>query len=377
MKIAINARLLIEGRKDGISRFTDETLKRICNQHPEQDFLFLFDRKFHQQFIYADNITPKIIYPQARHPLLYDIWFNKRLPKILSRSKADIFVSSDGFLPLNCKLPTVAVIHDLNFEHHPEFLPQKELNYYKKRFPLFAQQATHICTVSQFSKQDIIDTYHIEPEKISVVYNGVSENFKKIGETEKEEVREEFSDGKPYFIFTGSLHKRKNIVRMLKAFFLFKKENETNHRLLLVGKKMWWTNEMAETFNASEYKKHVIFLGQQPEKELNKLVAAAEAMIYVPLFEGFGIPPLEAMQSGVPVMASAIDAITEISGDATLLVDPLNIKEMAEGMKNILDPQKKKILIEKGTTQAKKYSWQKTADLFWQAIEKSTNQSKL
>lgn len=369
MKIAINARLLLPHRKDGITRFSDEVLKRITRQHPEHDFLFLFDRKYDNRFIYADNIDAKVVYPQARHPILYDIWFNYRLPGILKRERADVFVSTDGYLPLNCRIPTVAVIHDLNFEHHPELLPTKVLRYYKKRFPVFAEQAAHICTVSQFSKKDIIETYGIDSEKISVVYNGISSSFRKLGSEQIHRIQREFTDGKPYFIFTGSLHARKNIARMLEGFSLFKKRNNTSHKLVLAGERKWWSSQMNKALESGGYKDDVIFVGLLPEEKFIEVVASAQGMIYIPIFEGFGIPPLEAMQSGVPVLASDIEVISEISGPASHLVNPYNIEEIAEGIHAITQDKLRKQLITKGNELIKKYSWQQTSESLWAAIE--------
>ena len=369
MIIAVNTRLLIKNRKDGIARFADETLRRITQQHADIEFIFLFDRTFHPDFIYAENIIPKVVYPQARHPFLYDIWFNKRLPVILKKLNADLFLSPDGFLPLKCEIPTIAVMHDINFEHYPQYLPKKDLTYYKKRFPVFAARASHICTVSEFTKQDLIKTYQINADKISVIYNGISDCFQPVTQSEKNDFCAAFSQEQPYFVFTGSLHQRKNIARMLQAFDRLKAQHNVPHKFLIAGQKMWWTKEMQQTLDSLHYKEDIIFMGSLPDDQLSLLVAAAEAMIYVPVFEGFGIPPLEAMQCGVPVLASNTSSIPEVLGDAVLYADPFDVNNIAAGMAKILEKPRQEILIDKGFKQIKKYSWQKTADLLWESIK--------
>ncbi len=370
MKIAVNARLLIPSRRDGIARFTRETMKRITRRHPEHEFLFLFDRKYAVEFIYAENIIPKVVYPQARHPILYKIWFDMRLPQVLKRTRADIFLSSDGFIPLNSSIPTISVIHDINYEHYPQFLPKKDLRYYKKKFPMYAQQATHICTVSEFSKQDLVKTYNIHPDKITVVYNGISDGFQALTTAEKSRVRNRFTDGKAYIVYAGSLHGRKNIARMFRAFNKFKQKYHAEYSLVVVGEKQWWTDEMQAAYQERLDSDDIILLGQCTEDELNKLVAAADAMIYVPLFEGFGIPPLEAMQCQVPVLVSDIGAINEVVGDAAIRVDPLDIEAMSEGIHTVLDQSNRKALINRGLERVQLYSWDRTSSLLWGAVEK-------
>ena len=121
MRIAVNTRLLIKNKLDGIAWFTLETFKRICKQHPEHEFIFIFDRKYSNEFIFAKNITPVVISPPTRHPLLIWFYFEYSIPYILKKINADIFISPDGWLSLKTKLPQLAVIHDLNFHYYPEF----------------------------------------------------------------------------------------------------------------------------------------------------------------------------------------------------------------------------------------------------------------
>src|ERR1039457_2407091 len=159
MNIAVNTRLLIKDKLDGIGWFTYESLKRITVQHPEHSFYFIFDRKFNPEFIFSNNITPIVLYPQARHPLLFYLWFEYSLSSLLKRLNADLFLSPDGYLSLKSDTKSLAVIHDLNFEHYPNDLPFLVRKYYRYYFPKFANKATIIATVSEFSKQDNVKQY--------------------------------------------------------------------------------------------------------------------------------------------------------------------------------------------------------------------------
>jgi glycosyltransferase involved in cell wall biosynthesis len=372
VKIAVNTRLLLRGEMDGIGRFTFESFKHIVANNPNIEFVFIFDRKPHPDFKFAKNISIEVISPQARHPLLYKIWYQYSLNKLLKRINADIFVGTDGMIPLKTRTKTLSIIHDLNFEHHPNHLPLNLRNYYCKYFPLFAKSASRIATVSEFSKQDIIKTYGIEENGIDVVYNGSGEGFKPATPDEIAQTREKFTSGKPYFLFVGTLHPRKNLINLFKAFDAFKNKSKSDMKLLIVGKKMWWTKEIENTYNQLNHKNEVVFAGRVDEQELYDLTASAYALTYVPIFEGFGIPLVEAMSSGVPVLTSNITSMPEIVEDAGVLVDPSSVEEIAVAMNNIvINKQMHNDLIEKGIVQAKKFSWQRTGELLWQSILKT------
>ena len=357
---------------DGIGLFTFESFKHIVSKNPTIEFIFIFDRAPHPDFLFAKNITAKVIGPQARHPFLYKIWYQYALNKLLKKVNADIFIGTDGMIPLKTKTKTLNVIHDLNFEHHPEHLPIFLRNYYCKYFPKFAKKANRIATVSEFSKKDIVNTYKINTSKIDVVYNGPNENFKPISKEEIINVQHKYSQENPYFLFVGTLHPRKNLINLFKAFDKFKSQSNSDFKLLVVGKKMWWTTEIENTYKNLRFKDEILFTGRVKESELYKITAAAYALTYVPIFEGFGIPLVEAMSCGVPVITSNITSMPEVVGDAGVLVDPFSVKDIAQAMQKIVtDENLRNELVEKSKIQAQKFSWKKTSDLLWKSVLKT------
>ncbi len=201
-------------------------------------FIFFFDREFSSEFVFSNNIKPVVLFPPARHPFLYVWYFEFSIPRALKKYKIDLFVSTDGFIPTQSTTPSLSVIHDINFEHRPKDIPLLTRWYYKIFFPLFAKKATRIATVSEFSKRDIINTYHINENKIDVVYNGANEMYTPIASEEKIKVRKKYADGQNYFLYIGSLNPRKNIRNLLLAFEEFKKQNTTEFKLLIVGAAM-------------------------------------------------------------------------------------------------------------------------------------------
>jgi len=372
LKIAVNTRLLLNERLDGIGRFMDETLRIITSQHPEHQFYFYFDRKYNEKYIYNTNVQPVVLPPQARHPLLFLTWFEASLPMHFKYSKPDLFLSPDGFLSLTSQVKSVAVIHDLNFEHFPEDIPYLVRKYYKTMFPRFARKASRIATVSEYSKKDIADTYGIIPSKIDVVYNGAGNIFKPLPEDEKQLVREKFSNGSAYFFFVGTLHPRKNLVNLFKAFDQFKKSGGTNIKLVLAGARMWWTDDIRLAYEAMEYRDEVIFTGRVSDHDLALLMASALALTYVSYFEGFGIPILEAFSCDTPVITSELTSMPEVAGDAAILTDPFSINSIAEAMQKVASDSAFRLkMIEAGREQRIKFSWQQTAGKLWDCVEKA------
>ena len=375
MKIAVNTRLLLKDKLEGIGWVAYETLKRISQQHPEHDFYFIFDRKYDEEFIFADNVHPLVAYPQARHPFLYYIWFEISLPLIFKKIKPDLFLSPDSHLTLASKVKSIAVFHDLNFEHYPEDLPMMERFFNQYFFPKYARKAHRIVTVSEFSKRDIINQYNVSADKIDVVYNGANELYKPISEELKTKTRDHYTAGNPYFLFVGAVHPRKNIARLFHAFDIFKRHDKDNIKLLIVGHKKWWTREIRESFENMNYADEVIFSGRLPADELLRVIASALSLTYISYFEGFGIPILEAFYCDVPVITSNVTSMPEVAGDAALLVDPFSVKSIASALSDMAgNKELRKELIEKGRRRKEIFNWQKTADDLWKAIEKTLNE---
>lgn len=371
MKIAVNTRLLLKDKLEGIGWVAYECLSRMVKAHPEVEFYFLFDRKPDEKFIFADNVKPIILFPQARHPFLYIAFFEFSVARFLRKLKPDLYLSIDGYLSLRSKTKQIAVFHDLNFEHFPQDFPKIHLWHYKKFFPRYAKKAERIITVSEFSKSDICKNYGIAAEKIDVAYNGANDSFCPINEEDKAEIRKKYSDNCPYFMFVGSLHPRKNLARLFTAFDSFKTKNDNNIKLLIVGNKKWWTEPIKNAYNAMTHKDDVIFAGRLSAEDLHLVTASALASVYVSYFEGFGIPILEAFKCDTPVITSNVTSMPEVAADAAILIDPFDVESIAQGMEKILDDNTRKILIEKGRKRKEDFSWDKASKAWWNTIMKS------
>jgi glycosyltransferase involved in cell wall biosynthesis len=371
MKIAVNTRLLLKDKLEGIGWFTYETLKRISASHPEHHFYFIFDRPYYQDFIFSENVTPVVIGPPTRHPILWYLYFEYSIPKVLKKIKPDLFLSTDGWLSLRTNVKSVNVIHDLNFEHNPKFVKQPFRAYYIYFFHRFAQKAARLATVSEFTRQDIHALYNIPLSEIDVVYNGCNDFFYPLNEGEKKKVKEIYSEGNPYFLFVGLIHKRKNLDNIFRAFDRFKIYDDKNTKLIVVGNKQWWKGDIEDAYLAMKHKEDVIFLGRIPAEKLSRIMASALALLYVSLFEGFGIPILEAFYAETAVITSNVTSMPEVAGDAALLVNPYSVEQITNAMLKISnDNDIRETLIAKARFQRLKFSWDKTAENLWKTIEK-------
>ncbi len=369
--IAVNTRFLLKNRLEGIGRFTCESLRHITQNHPEYHFAFLFDRPYGEEYIFADNITPYVLQPPARHPFLWYTWFEWSVPRALKRIQPTLFLSTDGYCSLRSNVPTVTVIHDVAFEHYGEQVPFLTRHYYQHFTPKYVAKSQRIAAVSEYTRQDLNKQYGTPLDKIDVVYNGANEQYKVLNNDEKEQVRTSYSKGLPYFYFIGAIHPRKNLANILRAFDQFKTKTNSPHLFLVAGRKAWQSQEAYTVFQNMEHQSSVIFLGHLQLSEAVKVVAAAEGLVYPSFFEGFGIPILEAMYAGVPAITANVSSMPEVAGDAALLVDPYNVDAIADAIHQLAtDSTLTTRLITNGKTQQQKFSWEKTASRLWNCVEK-------
>ncbi len=375
MRIGINTRNLLPNKLEGFGQYTLEITKRICQNHPEHEFYLFFDRPYDEKYVFAKNVTPVIVFPPTRHPVLYVIWFEFAMKKALAKHQIDIFWSPDGFCNLKTNVDQLITIHDINFEHNPKDLPFLVSKYFRYYFPKFAKKAKKIITVSNYSKQDIVSTYKIDQAKVTVVYNGANEQYEPIEYNQQQLIRDEFTNGNPFFLFVGSLHPRKNVQRLIDAFEIISSKN-SEIRLVIVGSSMWNENNLKITDNIIH---KIIFTGHLETSKLTKLMASAKALTYVPYFEGFGIPLVEAMKCGTPILAANATCLPEVAENAAIYCNPFDVKDIANGMDRILsEPLLCNELSELGLEQSKKYHWDKAAELIWKEIEQliSTNKKQ-
>ena len=199
MKIAINTRFLLQNKLEGIGRVTYEVLRRMVANHPEDEFIFLFDRPYHSDFIFGKNVKPVVLFPPTRHPILIVSWFELAVKRALDKYQPDVFFSTDGFCSLRSEVKTVVMIHDIAYYHFPEQVSFFIKKFYQNFQQRYLQKANKVLTVSHFVKNDIVENLKIPAEKIQVVHNGGNEAFQPLSNISQKEIREKYANGHPYF----------------------------------------------------------------------------------------------------------------------------------------------------------------------------------
>lgn len=370
MNIAVNTRLLLPDQLEGIGWFAHELLRRIVAQHPNSTFHFFFDRPYDEQFLFGPNVVPHVLQPPARHPILWYLWFEHSVTRKLRKLEPDLFFSPEAYLSLRTPVPTIMTVHDLSLLHYPHHVNWPIRQYVRYFYPRFVARANRIVTVSKYSQEDLVAHYPAASEKVSVVYNGAREEYHPIGAGEQEAIRQQYTGGKPYFLYVGALQPRKNVDRLLQAFDHFKTTTSAPHQLLIVGRKAWMTTTIDEAYQQMTHKSAVQFLDYQPLEVVAPLMGAAHALAYVSLFEGFGIPLLEALQCRVPVLTSNTTSMPEVAGKAGLIVDPTSVSAIAEGFTRLaMDTNLYQSLAEQTLLQASHFQWDRSAEKLWQLIE--------
>ena len=369
MRIAVNTIFLQKGRLEGYGHYAKEILSRLVKQHPEHEFIFLFDRAYGEEFITGKNITPVVVTPTARHALSFYYWYNIKAPLALRKYKPDVWLQPFGFCSLGTNIPQVLIVHDLAFKHFPKFIAWHHRWFYQMFTKRFLQKAKEVITVSAFSKADIIQQYQLPADKISVVPGAARTGFQPVNWQEKEQVKAGYADGREYFLFTGGIHPRKNLMNLLKAFSLFKKWQHSNMKLLIAGRLAWQYDDMLAKLKSYKYRDDVVLLDYLPDDQLMKITASAYALVYPSYFEGFGLPILEAMQSGVPVITSDTSSMPEVGSDAALYADPNSPDAIAKHMLNLYrDETVRNEMAEKGRERSGAYNWDTSAENLWQII---------
>ena len=374
MIIAINARTLKPVPHDGIGWFTLEVVRGMVREHPEHRFVLIGDRRHEVLPVEGDNVEWNTIPLRTVHPLLWQLWHERLLPGVLRRCGADIFLAPDGMMPLRTDIPCIPVIHDLNFEHRPGDLPRHESRYYRRYFPRFARRAVRVATVSRFSADDIAATYGISSDKIDVVPNGVADIFSPPAPGEDEATRREYTGGRPYFLFVSNFSPRKNAEAVIRAYNIFRSRGGGDHVLLLAGRRLYLTRELDRALASSPSGSDILFTGSVGREVLRRLYGAAEALVFVPWLEGFGIPVVEAQRCGTPCILSDTTSLPEVSGGAALCVSPADAEAIAAAMARLItDEALRRRLTQEGIANSLRYTWQNAATEMWNCITRTLN----
>lgn len=351
MKIGFDVSDLCTNRADGTTRYTWELAKRLPKVAAEHEWLYFAPGSPVKSLtaITGSSASDRMQWHASPWPRY---WTQSRLPWDLYRYKPDVLFMPIQQIPLirPGKMKTVAVVHDLAFHIYPEQFTYKDWALQHVFTSYVARRADRIIAVSQTTADDI-EKYYGRTKEVYVVHHGVDRA--RFSPTLAEEV------ARPYLLYVGQIQPRKNLIRLIQAFEILQKR-EKDLQLVIVGSHGWLNSPIYRYMGLSPARDHIIQLGRANDDELARLYSQAEAFVLPSLYEGFGMPILEAMACGCPVVTSNVSSLPEVAGKAAVLVDPLNVESIAVGIREAR--KKRQALVKLGLERARQFSWQKTAE---------------
>jgi len=253
-------------------------------------------------------------------------------------------------------------VHDLSFELFPEFFSPRDLLILRSFVRFSARRAARVIAVSQSTKRDLVDLYGLNPDQIVVTHEAPAAHFRPASETEYETSRTKYGLHRPFILAVGNLQPRKNLLRLIDAYGQLRASNEIQHQLVIVGKAKWREAQVFQLVQKLRLEQEIVFTGYISDSDLRLLYAAADLFAYPSLYEGFGLPVLEAMACGAPVVTSDVASIPEVAGEAAILVDPRDVNAIAKAIHTVLtDADVRRRLKSAGLERVKMFSWEKTA----------------
>ena len=330
--------------------------------------IFLFVNK--RQSI-MDLAKKKNIFTRLLNGIKDILWMQIILPIVLKKNKIDILFCPAFISPMFSTCPTIVTIHDMSFLRYPETCDRLFGFYLKILLFLTKKRINIFLTDSDFSKKEIHRLLKVPQEKIKIVYAGCDKKFKIIKNLNKiRKVKKQYGINQRFILNVGTLEPRKNIITLIMAFDILKKKELIEHKLVLCGGKGWYYDNILRKIRELKIENEIIFTGYVPDDDLPLLYNAAELFVYPSLYEGFGLPVLEAMSCGCPVVTSNVSSLPEIVGNAGILVDPLDVEDLAQTMLKVLkDRDLRKDLVKRGLEQAKVFSWGKAAKETFKLLE--------
>ncbi|MBK8784967.1 MAG: glycosyltransferase family 4 protein [Chitinophagaceae bacterium] len=370
MIIAVNTRLNKETQPEGYEEFLFSLLHHLTKNFPQHQFIYIFDTPF-KNILFQKNVTPVVAGPKASSNLRLQYWFNYRIPAILRKYNADVFVSLEGICSLRTKVPQCLLLSDLSFLNYPELLKKSQAGFYRKFTSAFLAKAKSIATVSAFSKSLLASRYKINAEEIAVIKPAIDANFTPIDWEEKELVKEKYAEGKAYFLFSGNSSQRSNLINLLKAFTFFKKRQKSNMMLLIAGNADEAFKKELKTY---KLRNEVKLLEGLDKAGLAKITAAAYAMVYPVFYDDMALAALQALQCNVPLVMSDSGSLPAVFGEAALYVNPESFEDIAQKMMLVFkDEDKAKELVKAGNELLLQHQPGKNADLLMECILKAAN----
>jgi len=364
LRIGIDIRTVTPTRS-GVGNYVVNLLEGLRWVAPQQD-IFMVGQRINLDTL-GWNLDPDRYHltrlSHENHPL-GDIWAHYWLPRVLRQQEVEVFHGPATLIPLSrTDCASVVTIHDLVAFLYPETIPRKYAIYMRWLIKRVVERADLVISVSENTKEDLVRLLGVDPKRIMVVYEAAPPGFHAISDADRLNwVRHRYGLEDPFVYHVGNIEPRKNLVRLVKAFMLMRQRTKRRVKLVITGQKGWLTNMLFRELDGMQLGEEVVFTGYVPRHELPLLMNAAEAFVFPSLYEGFGLPALEAMSCGTPLVTSNISSLPEIVDQAAVMVDPLEVESIAQGLERVLEDEDLRArLVRDGLARSRRFSWERAA----------------
>lgn len=379
MKVAFDAQLLLKGEKTGIGWCAENILVRMPqyseNNYELNCFILGYNSKQLENIQKYSCLGYHIKKCRWFHDVVYRmIWNFISVPySIFFGKKSDITVFFNYVIPPGVKGKKITFVYDMGYKAHPETVRRKTRDLLNLALSKSCKRADHIITISEFSKSEIIKYLDIPEDKISIMPCGVDTAVyhPNYSNADIKTVKEKYKLQGDYLLYLGTLEPRKNIERFIQAYAQLKRENPNIPKLVLAGRKGWMYESIFATVKSLQMENDIIFTGYIEACDAPILIKGATIFLFPSIYEGFGMPPLEAMACGTPVLVSNVSSLPEVVGDAGVQVNPFSIDSIKEGMELLItDEQKRMELSCKGLERSKLYTWDRATEIVQKVFQR-------
>ena len=359
MRIGLDG-IPLASAKTGIGHYTLELARALAKIDPDDEFELISPFAFNSSSL-EDDLPANLKKVEARRRRF---WWAVGLPLYMRRSATSLFHGTNYEIPLWSRCPTILSIHDLSLLLYPETHLDQSVRRARYRLPLMTRAATKIVTATEHVRKEVIQHLKVDPAKIAVTPYAPRPTFRPLSRSETEETRTQLGIEESFILFVGTIEPRKNLITLLRSFAEVLRSTDLRPQLVIAGQKGWLTGETMNYIESEGLDERVKLTGYITDEDLRALYSCCAVCVYPSLYEGFGLPPLEAMACGAPVIASDVPSLAEAVGQAALLVPPTDVHALAQGIVTIIrDEAKRSHFFRAGLEHASQFTWERTAQL--------------